>query len=495
MEHAASRTPDRRWPRRRWPRRRCHRPPAAPTVVLPVVLSLVLAACGAGGEAGERVTPPISPPAQTAPPSAQPEAPAGGVPEAHEGAVTAQVRTVATGLTTPWGLARLPGGSLLVSLRDEGRLVVVDPASGSVDEVTGPGADELAEQTVARGEGGLLGVAVAPTPADAVGRTPAGGDTVPQARDDTVPQARDDTVPQARDDTAPQTRDGAVPEARDGGSPADRVAVYVYRTGADDNAVLRGVLDVGSTPTLGALTPVVEGIPTGSSHDGGQVAFGPDGHLYVATGDAGDRESAQDLGSLAGKVLRVTGTGEPAPGNPFDGSPVWSLGHRNVQGLGWDPAGRMLASEFGAAAWDELNQVVPGGNYGWPDVEGAADGEVEPAYPGGPPVVDGFVDPLVTWPPADASPSGLAVTAEGVYLAALRGERLWRVPLLGTDGATAGEEVRLGEPQELLTAAGRLRAVVADPDGSLWVLTSNTDGRGAPGADDDRLLHVTLAPS
>ena len=191
----------------------------------------------------------------------------------------------------------------------------------------------------------------------------------------------------------------------------------------------------------------------------------------MTTGDAGDRPSAQDPDSLNGKILRVTPDGDPAPGNPVDGSPVWSLGHRNVQGLGWSPDGRMFASEFGQDTWDELNVIEPGGNYGWPEVEGSSD---DPA----------FVAPVATWATDRASPSGLAVTDEGVYLAALRGERLWRVPLTA-DG--------VGTPQALLDGQyGRLRAVAVAPDGSLWVMTNNTDGRGDPRPGDDRILRVVV---
>jgi glucose/arabinose dehydrogenase len=327
---------------------------------------------------------------------------------------------VVEGLDVPWGLAPLPDGTLLVSERDAARLVVVDPDGGTTTAVSGPGADELREQTRPRGEGGLLGVAV----------DPASGDVV------------------------------------------------VYRTGPDDNAVLRGRLD---GTELGRLTTVVDGIPRASNHDGGAVAFGPDGHLYVATGDAADPPSAQDPASLGGKILRVTPDGRPAPGNPEPGSPVWSSGHRNVQGLGWDAAGTMYASEFGARTYDELNVVEPGRNYGWPDAEG----------PGGP---EGTVDPAAWWPTSEASPSGVAVTGDGVYLAALRGERLWRVPFREARSEGSGPPA-LGEPQALLDDEhGRLRAVVARDDATLWVLTNNTDGRGSPRDGDDRLLLVRLAP-
>ncbi len=147
-----------------------------------------------------------------------------------------------------------------------------------------------------------------------------------------------------------------------------------------------------------------------------------------------------------------------------------------MQGIGWDDEGRMYASEFGQNTFDELNLIEPGGNYGWPVVEGT----------GG---KDGFVDPLLTWEPAEASPSGIAVHGGAVYVAGLRGQRLWQVPL-----AEIGETGQVGEPQAHFTGEyGRLRAVEIAPDGSLWVLTNNTDGRGDPRPGDDRILRVTFS--
>ena len=164
--------------------------------------------------------------------------------------------------------------------------------------------------------------------------------------------------------------------------------------------------------------------------------------------------------------------GAPAPGNPFPGSRVWSLGHRNVQGMAWDKSGTMYASEFGQNTWDELNRIEPGRNYGWPVVEGIAHRS-------------GFVDPLEQWPTADASPSGITVGADGaIYMAALRGESLWRIPLDSTG--------KPGTPERLLQGRyGRLRTVVSAPDGRLWLITSNTF-RGTPRPGDDRILALRL---
>ncbi len=235
--------------------------------------------------------------------------------------------------------------------------------------------------------------------------------------------------------------------------------VYVYYTAAEDNRIAR--LHLGSAPQ-----PIFTGIPKFGNHNGGRIAFGPDGMLYAGTGDAGTRERAQERGYLGGKILRLTPEGAPAPGNPFPGSPVYSYGHRNVEGLAWDSTGQLYASEFGQNRYDELNRIQAGADYGWPIVEGMGD---DPA----------FVNPLVTWVPSDASPSGIAIIGDHVYIACLHGTKLYRVTLRGTD------------PAVLLDGEfGRLRAVAVAPDGSAWVLTSNRDGRGSPVADDDRIISL-----
>jgi len=267
----------------------------------------------------------------------------------------------------------------------------------------------------------------------------------------------------------------------------DETTLYLYYSTARDNRVVRHSLSGGAP---GPEEVILSGIPVATYHNGGQVRFGPDGFLYVATGDAGDTRSAQDPGSLAGKILRLTPDGEPAPGNPF-GTPVWSLGHRNVQGLAWDPDGRLWASEFGQNSWDELNLIEPGNNYGWPLVEGAGD-------------VAGMTPPVLVWPTSAASPSGLAYWRGSLWMAGLRGERLWQIPVLPaaagdggtpTPGATGeSDDVAplVGEPvAHWVGEYGRLRAVAtAGDDGPLVVGTSNTDGRGTVREGDDRLLRV-----
>jgi glucose/arabinose dehydrogenase len=244
--------------------------------------------------------------------------------------------------------------------------------------------------------------------------------------------------------------------------------VYAYLTTSADNRIVR---IEWTERGLGRPQPVLTGIPSGAIHNGGRLAIGPDGLLWAGTGDAGDAESAQDRGSLAGKILRIGTDGSVPADNPF-GSPIWSYGHRNVQGLAFDGSGRLWASEFGSQLYDELNLVERGSNYGWPLAEGDDRGR------------DDLVDPQVTWPTDEASPSGIAILDDVVYVAALRGQRLWQVPLTD-DGA--------GEPVAWLEGAlGRLRTVAVMSDGAIWLATSNRDGRGDPRPTDDRIVRLSL---
>ena len=319
--------------------------------------------------------------------------------------VPAAFEDVATGFDVPWGLVFQPDGSALLSERDTARILSVS-ADGGVTEI-GP-----VEGVQPGGEGGLLGLAVAPD--------------------------------------SPET-------------------VYAYFTAAEDNRVVRMPYRGGA---LEAAEVVVDGIPKAGNHNGGRLAFGPDGKLYVSTGDASRPERAQDLDSLGGKILRLNPDGSIPADNPFDGSPVFSYGHRNVQGLAFDDDGNLWASEFGQNTWDELNLIQAGQNYGWPVVEGV----------GGD---DRFVDPVAQWSTDEASPSGIAFVRDTVFMAALRGERLWQIPVPdGTAGSPA--DFAVGE-------FGRLRHAEVAPDGSLWVLTNNT-ARGTPREGDDRILRVTLEP-
>ncbi|AYG80259.1 Aldose sugar dehydrogenase YliI [Streptomyces hundungensis] len=322
-------------------------------------------------------------------------------------------RTVTDGLKSPWGIAPLPEGGLLVGSRDDGTVVRVDTATGKKTAVGSvPGVDH-------QGEGGLLGLALSPTYA------------------------------------------------------SDHL-LYAYFTTESDNRIARMNYDPQRPEgqQLGAPDTILRGIPKGSVHNGGRIAFGPDRMLYAGTGETGERGLAQDKTSLAGKILRMTPDGQPAYGNPEADSLVYSYGHRNVQGLAWDGENRLWASEFGQDTWDELNLVEPGKNYGWPVVEGR----------GGKP---GYVDPVAQWKTSEASPSGIAFAGGCVWIASLKGELLWRVPLDATKPLAAPEAFLGGQ-------YGRLRTVLAAGAGKLWLLTNNTDSRGIPKPGDDRILELDV---
>lgn len=250
--------------------------------------------------------------------------------------------------------------------------------------------------------------------------------------------------------------------------------LFVYSTADDGNRIQRFDL-TGSTGSwaLGDATTIIDGLPSNTFHDGGRIAFGPDDMLYASVGDAGTSTDAQDEDSLAGKILRLTPDGDVPDDNPFDGSPVWSLGHRNVQGLGWSSDGTMFASEFGENTLDELNVIEAGENYGWPEVEGEG-GEDR-----------GFVDPVQQWSTDEASPSGLTVVDDTVFVANLRGEVLRAIP--ADDPGTSTEYF----PGEF----GRIRTVLEGPSDTLWFVTNNTDGRGDPADGDDRIVSVPLSRS
>ncbi len=319
-----------------------------------------------------------------------------------------------TGLHVPWSVVPLPSGSALISERDNATVLERLPQGGMRIVGTVPGV-------AASGESGLLGLAVPDVPATAFSW------------------------------------------------------LYAYLTTDTDNRVIRMPLNgVSGRYSLGETQNVITGIPKAGNHDGGRLAFGPDGMLYITTGDATDGANAQNLSSLGGKILRVTPDGDIPPDNPFPGSPVYSYGHRNVQGLAWDSHGTMWASEFGANTWDELNIITRGGNYGWPIVEGIAHDSP-------------FIDPVHEWPTDQASPSGIAVVGDTIFMASLRGERLWTI------WSTNGHAPVTVAPF-FIGRFGRLRSVVAQGDG-LWMLTNNTDGRGTPRAGDDRLIAVTLVPA
>jgi glucose/arabinose dehydrogenase len=249
--------------------------------------------------------------------------------------------------------------------------------------------------------------------------------------------------------------------------------LYAMFTADGDNRVVRFPLEgAPGGYALGAGEEIITGMIKAGNHNGGRIKLGPDGMLYVTIGDAGDSGQAQQLGNLNGKILRVELDGSVPDDNPFPGSQVWSYGHRNPQGIAWDANGQLWAAEFGQNTWDEFNLITPGANYGWPLIEGASEDTR-------------FGNPVYQWSTSDASPSGLAHVRGTFFMAALGGERLWAI--YPTSAGTTAVEYYTEQ-------YGRIRDVTAGPDGTLWLLTNNTDGRGNPTEGDDRILQVQLAP-
>lgn len=396
-----------------------------------VLGAALLAGCSDSADEPTRATPPPRPAATTPPPAS--ESSTSTPPDSEDapepGPVTV-LSTLASDLEVPWGMDTTAAGDVLVTERDSGRILRLtrsddgEPAAdGSAWRIKQVGRIDSGTGV----EGGVLGIASRPVSAD---------------------------------------------------KELGPLEVFVHVTTARDNRILRATTSDSGSGDLSGWEPVLTGIPRSDFHDGGRIAFGPDGHLWISTGDAGNPDLAQDRDSLAGKILRVTAEGDSAPGNPFPDSPVWSYGHRNVQGLAWDDDDQLWATEFGQSTSDELNRVVKGGNHGWPLAEGEDGPRRAP---------DGteLVEPVRTWPTDDASPSGLAFAAGRLWMAGLRGERLWEIPV--TDGEA-------GKPRAWLKGEhGRLRSVMPGPDGTLWVATSNRDGRGDPTQDDDRILQVQVS--
>ncbi|MCX4438061.1 PQQ-dependent sugar dehydrogenase [Streptomyces mirabilis] len=329
---------------------------------------------------------------------------------ATDGGVPSSIGTVSSGWTIPWGTFWMPDGqTALVTERDDFRVWKVTKDGTRTQVGTVPNA------VTTNGEGGLLGVAVDP-------------------------------------------------------KWATNHYVYFMHTASEGNRVVRMTYDGSS---LTGYTILLQGIKKNRYHNGGRLAFGPDGYLYVSTGEAQTPELAQDKTSLNGKILRMTTDGKAAPGNPF-GNYVYSYGHRNPQGLAFDRNGRLWEAEFGNSSKDELNLIKPGANYGWPTCEGSCS-------------VSGMTNPKATWNVSEASPSGIAIVRNVVYMASLRGERLWRIPI-------TGDTENVGTPTAYYVGTyGRLRTVTKVPGADqLWLSTTNCDNNGGAADGSDKIFKVSI---
>jgi Raf kinase inhibitor-like YbhB/YbcL family protein len=309
-----------------------------------------------------------------------------------------------------WAMAFLPDGSALVTERDRHELLHVTASGQKTTVGTVPNV------VGTNGEGGLLGLAISPA------------------------------------------------------YNSDH-QIFMFHTSPSDNRVERYTFENGR---LGAGTPIITGIAKNQFHNGGRMKFGPDGFLYVTTGDAKNGSNAQNLSSLNGKILRVDKDGKAAPGNPFN-SRVYSYGHRNVQGIAWDSKGQLWESEFGEGNLDELNLIKPGKNYGWPDCEGPCNNAK-------------YTNPIRTWDVASASPSGLEIAGDWLYMAAVRGSRLW---VMHINSAGTGTDT----PRAFFNGKwGRLRDVVKTPDGGLWLSNTNNDKTGgSPNVIDNVIVRLKFA--
>ena len=391
-----------------------------PTGTVAGILALVVAVQAVDSRACSPRTPETTPAPTT--PAPTPTVPPSEVFTTADG-VRFAVDTVVTNLEIPWSMAFAPDGRLFVTERP-GRVRIFD--------ITGGGSEVALTLTdvYTEGEAGLLGLALDP-------------------------------------------------------QFSQNGLVYLYQSarlsaGGPVNRVVR-YREAGSR--LAERVVLLDNIPAARIHDGGRIRFGPDGLLYITAGDAANTGRAQDLASTAGTILRITRDGTTPRDNPF-GSPIYSYGHRNPQGLDWHPAtGDLWASEHGNIGNDEVNVIDAGANYGWPRIEGSSQ------------TMAGMRTPITFYNPAIA-PSGASFYRGGrfprfinnMFIGTLRGTHLLRLVV------DSSPQRRLMSQERLLEGRfGRIRDVVAAPDGHLYFCTNNRDGRGSPASSDDRILRLVPA--
>ena len=409
-------------------------------------------ASASGSANSDQITKPISKPT----PTVEPVKPSYVVP-------SGKTETLVTGLRAPWELLFLPDGQALVDERDSGTILQIKK-DYSTHQVA---FTSTTPPCVKFCEGGTLGMTYAADRAEG------------------------------------------------------KLSLFVFLTTLKDNRILKYDLDsangIWSLSNKRILFSGIDRSGLSTTHNGGRLAIGPDGKLWVSLGDAGMRGStSQNWNRLAGSILRLNLDGTIPKDNPREDSPVWAKGLRDTQGMAWDNFGNMWTTEFGQDTWDELNLMQKGKNYGWPIAEGkykfaetplpegnpgsGNQGTAEfpaptpniPTMPSDKYIFDDprYTNPYFTWHPIDAACSGIAFARGSLISACLRGGKLWVMPVLG--------DKKLGEPKEFFTGKfGRIRKATLAPDGSLWIITSNKDGRGGwskggENPQDDRVIRVEL---
>lgn len=332
-----------------------------------------------------------------------------GIETKDNSALKENLEVVAQNLNIPWEITFLPNGDMLVTERS-GRLLKIGQETRVIQEIEG---------VKHIGEGGLLGMTLHP-------------------------------------------------------NFSVNGFVYLYSTIQDENGLANRVERYKfSEDKLTERKVILEGIKGSPNHDGGRIAFGPDGFLYITTGDAEQSELAQDKNSLNGKILRIKDDGSLPPDNPFNNA-VYSLGHRNPQGLAWDKNKNLWETEHGPSGiqtgYDEVNLISKGANYGWPIIKGDQTQE-------------GLVSPIIQSGSQDTwAPSGLAFWNGSLFFAGLRGEALYE--------AKIGNDNKLSLKAHFKKEFGRLRTVVLGPDDYLYISTSNKDGRGNIKPGDDKIIKI-----
>jgi glucose/arabinose dehydrogenase len=319
------------------------------------------------------------------------------------------ISIIAQNLEIPWEIIILPNGDILTTERP-GRLIKISPKTQVISEIQG---------VRHVGEGGLLGMALHP-------------------------------------------------------DFENNNYIYLYYTTQENNLTNKVSRFVLSENSLSQETVIIDNIPASQNHDGGRIAFGPDGMLYITTGDSSQASLAQDTKSLAGKILRINNDGSIPDDNPF-GNEIYSYGHRNPQGLAWDNEGRLWATEHGPSGtqsgYDEINLIVKGGNFGWPEITGDQQKEdlISPVIQSG---------STETWAPA-----GIVFLNNSLFFTGLRGQTLYKAEIISKD--------QLKLERLMSNEYGRLRAITKDNNGNLYLSTSNLDGRGSPKANDDKILKIS----